>query len=94
MSDLRSVLRTLGGISIMVGFISLIILVIPLYFGENDSNCKYDTITPILITSAVFLCFGFLIYFIFRKADPATYKSSMVTAALAWILIPSISIVL
>jgi len=93
MSDLRSVFRAFGGISIMVGFISLITLVVPLYFGEYGSNCKYDTITPILITSAVFFIFGFPIYYIFRKADHANYKSAMITAALAWIIVPAIGII-
>jgi len=91
MSDLRSVLRALGGISIIVGFVSLIALVVTLYFGEYGSNCKYDVITPILITSAVFFCFGFTFYYIFRKADPPNFKSAMVAAALCWLLIPAIS---
>ena len=64
MSDLRSVLRALGGIFILVGFITLISLVVPLYFGEYGSNCKYDAITPILITSAVFFVFGLPLYII------------------------------
>jgi trk system potassium uptake protein TrkH len=93
MSDLRSVLKALGGISIMVGFISLIVLVVPLYFGEYGSDCKYDAYLPILITSAVFFCFGIPMYYIFRKSDPTTYKSAMVSAAFAWIIIPAIGII-
>ncbi len=93
MSDLRSVLRPLGGIFILVGFITLICLVVPLYFGEYGSNCKYDAIVPILITSAVFFCFGLPLYYIFRKADPPNFKSAMVTSALAWILVPVIGII-
>ncbi|MCJ7571475.1 MAG: TrkH family potassium uptake protein [Candidatus Thermoplasmatota archaeon] len=93
MSDLRSLFRTLGGIFILVGFITLICLVVPLYFGEYGSNCKYDAITPILITSAVFFCFGFPFYYLFRKADHANYKSAMITAALAWIIVPAIGII-
>jgi trk system potassium uptake protein TrkH len=93
MSDLRSVIRTLGGISIIIGFVSLITLVVPLYFGEYGSNSKYDAIAPILITSAVFLCFGFPLYYIFRKADMPNFKSAMIAAALSWILIPVISII-
>ncbi len=93
MSDLRSVLRALGGIFILVGFITLICLVVPLYFGEYGSNCKYDAIAPILITSAVFFCFGLPFYYMFRKADPPNFKSAMVTSALAWILVPVIGII-
>ncbi len=93
MSDLRSVLRTLGGISIMIGFVSLITLFIPLYFGEYGPNCKYDGIGPILITSAIFLCFGLPLYYFFRKADAPNFKNAMVAAALGWILVPAISII-
>src|SRR4030042_1382907 len=91
MSNLRSVFRALGAVSIMVGFVCLIILVVPLYFGEYGSNCKYDAYLPILITSAFFFCLGIPLYYFFRKADPQDFKSAMVSAALAWILIPAIS---
>ncbi len=91
MSDLRSVLRALGGIFIIVGFVTLISLVVPLYFGEYGSNCKYNAIFPILITSAVFFGFGLPLYYVFRKADPTNFKSAMVTAALGWILMSAIS---
>jgi trk system potassium uptake protein TrkH len=93
MSDLKSVLRTLGGISIIVGFVTLICLVIPLYFGEYGHNCDYDGISPILITSAVFFLFGLPLYYVFRNADPPNFKSAMVAAALSWLLIPAVSII-
>jgi len=73
-----------------VGFITFISLVVPLYFGEYGSNCKYDAITPILITSAVFFVFGLPLYYTFRKSDSTNFKSAMVTTALAWIIVPAI----
>ena len=55
MSDIKSVLRSLGGIFIIVGIVSLFCLIVPLYFGEYGSNSNFDAIVPILITSAVYL---------------------------------------
>ncbi len=91
MSDLRTVLRDLGGISIIIGFVSLIALVVPIYFGEYGSLSEFDAIAPFLVTSAVFFLVGFPLYYLFKKADPADFKSAMVTAALGWLLISAIS---
>ena len=90
MSDLRSVLRALGAVSIMVGFICLFVLIVPFYFEEYGSNSKYDAVIPILITSIVFFCFGIPLYYIFRKADNPNFKIAMVAAALSWVIIPAI----
>ncbi len=86
MSDLRTVLRDIGGIFIIVGAISLFVLVVPLYFGEYGSK-SIDGVLPILITSAVFVGLGLPMYFGFRKTDPANFKTAMVTAALGWLFI-------
>jgi len=87
MSDLRTVLRDLGGIFIIIGFIALVALVVPLYFGEDDA------LLPILITSAIFFGVGLPLYYIFKNAEPANFKSAMVTAALGWLIIPIIGII-
>lgn len=81
MSDLRTVLRDLGGILIIVGFISLVALVAPLYFSEGFG------IAAILITSTLFFIVGTPLYLIFKNADRTNFKSAMVTAALGWIFI-------
>ena len=80
MSDLRTVLRDLGGIFIIIGFVALVALVVPLYYAE-------DAWFPILITAAVYFGIGTPLYFAFRYAEPANFKSAMVTAALAWLFI-------
>jgi len=89
--SLKSVLRDLGGIFIIIGFVTLIALAIPLYFGEYGPGCNFDAIGPILITAALYFGFGFPLYYIFKKADPANFKSAMVTAALGWMFISAIS---
>jgi len=87
MSDLRSVLRDIGGIFIMIGFVSLIALVVPLYFGEYGSGSTIDGLGPILITAAVYFGAGLPLYYGFKKAESADFKSAMVTAALGWFLV-------
>jgi len=85
MGDLRTVLRDLGNILIAVGVISLFALFVPLYFNEGYG------IGPILLTSGMFFLIGIPLHFIFKKAEPADFKTAMVTAALSWLFIPIIS---
>lgn len=91
MSDLKTVLRDLGGIFVIIGFVTLIALVVPLYFGEYSEKSNFDAIIPFLITSAIFFLTGLPLYYFFKKADPADFKSAMVTAALGWLFISLIS---
>jgi len=86
MSDIKTVLKNLGGIFIIIGFVTLIALLVPL-LGPSTS---YDTISPILITSALFFGFGLPLYFLFKNVEPANFKSAMVTAALGWLFISAI----
>lgn len=81
MSDLKTVLRDIGGILIIIGVITLFTLVVPVYFNEGYG------IGPILITAVVFFGFGIPLYLIFKNADVTNFKSAMVTAALGWLLI-------
>ncbi len=87
MSDLKSVLRDLGGVFIIVGFVTLITIIVPIYFQEYPGVSNFDAIGPILITAALYFGFGLPLYFIFKKSDQADFKSAMVTAALAWFFI-------
>jgi len=98
MSDIKSVFRDIGGIFIIVGFVTLITLVIPLltFFNpdipiEFGLNADFDSIAPILITSAVFLICGLPLNFVFRDSEPADFKSAMVTAALGWFFVSLIA---
>ena len=64
MSDLKTVLRDMGALFIIVGFVTLITLIVPLYFGEYGPNSSFDAIGSILITSAIFFGIGLpLLYF-------------------------------
>lgn len=85
MSDLKTVLRDLSNIFITVGVMSFIPLLVPVYFHE------YYAIVPLFITCLLFLLIGVLLFFLFQHAEPANFKSAMVTAALGWLFIPLLS---
>ncbi len=87
MSDLRTVLRDIGTLFIVVGFVTLIALIVPLYFGEYRPNSSFDAIGGILITSALFFGAGLPLFYVFKNAEPANFKSAMITAALGWLFI-------
>jgi len=87
MSDLRTVLRDVGNVFVTVGIISLFPIIVPLFFQE------YYAIIPLIFTSLIFLEIGIILYFKFRRSEPANFKSAMVTAALCWFFIPLISII-
>lgn len=87
MSDLRTVLRDIGGIFIIIGIISLFALIVPIYFNE------FYAVVPILITAGVFFGVGIPLYLLFKKADLANFKSAMVTAALGWFFISLIGVI-
>jgi len=87
MSDIKSVLRDLGGIFIIVGFVALFAVIIPLSFQEYPNASEFDAVGPILITAGLYFGFGLPLYYIFKKSEPADFKSAMVTAALGWLFI-------
>ncbi|MFH1101052.1 MAG: TrkH family potassium uptake protein [Methanobacteriota archaeon] len=87
MSDIRAVLRDLGSIFLVIGGVTLVALAVPLIFTE------YSAFLPILLTAVVYFLVGSPLYFSFKKADPANFKSAMVTAALGWLIIPLIGVI-
>lgn len=91
MNGIKSILRDLGGIFIIVGFVTIIALIVPIYFGEFKGTDNVDGVGPLLITASVFFAVGFPLYYFFRKADPANFKTAMITAALGWLFISLIS---
>ena len=87
MSEFKTIVRDIGGIFTIIGLASLVVILVPLYFGEFLGNSSIDGISPILITAITFLLFGLPFYFLFKKADPANFKTAMITAALGWLFV-------
>ena len=75
----------------MIGIVSLIVILVPIYFQEYEPHTPYNGMTSIFITSAVFIMIGFPLYYVFRKADQTDFKTAMVTAALTWLFVSLIA---
>jgi len=90
MSDIKTVFRDIGQIFIIIGLVSLLTLAVPLYFGEYHGQTNFDGLYPLLVTVAVFLFAGLPLYYFFRKAEQANFKTAMVTAALGWFFVSMI----
>ncbi|MCK5301140.1 MAG: hypothetical protein KAJ21_04485, partial [Thermoplasmatales archaeon] len=63
MNDIKTILRDIGAILIILGFISLISLIVPFYFNEYGLSSKFDAIGPLLLTSLIFFIIGFPLYY-------------------------------
>jgi trk system potassium uptake protein TrkH len=87
MSDLKTVLRDIGGILIIIGVITLFALIVPVYFGE------FYGIVPLLITAGVYFAVGIPLYLIFKTAELANFRTAMVTAAFGWFLVSLIGVI-
>ena len=87
MGDLKTVLRDLGGIFIIIGFVALIALIVPVLSQEFTTAANFDAVGPILITAALYFGFGLPLFYIFKNSEQADFKSAMVTAALGWFFI-------
>ncbi len=81
MGDLQTVLRDMGGIFIVIGFVSLGALLVPVFADE------YFAIIPLVITALFYFAAGLPLYYIYKDAEPSDFKSSMVTAALGWLFV-------
>ena len=87
MSDIRTVFRDIGGIFNIIGIISLFALIVPIYFREYSPYTSFNGMVPLAITSAIFLLLGLPLYLLLKNAEPANFKSAMVTAALGWVFV-------
>jgi len=79
--DLKIVCRDLGSLFFVVGIITLVVIPVPLIFGE------YAGIPPIVLTAGVFFFLGSLLYFFGKNAGETTFRDAMITASLGWLLV-------
>ncbi len=85
MEDLRVVLRDLGAIVLLIGATMLLPLMVALFYGEE--NMYYAFLTP----SALAVLIGFAFKRLFATTEEAKNRHAMLTAALAWLMVPIIS---
>ena len=79
--SLKIVLRDLGGLLIIVGFLTFFVLIIPLIFHE------YEAIKPILLTAMVYFGTGAPLYFGLKRSGETNLRLAMATAAFGWLVV-------
>jgi trk system potassium uptake protein TrkH len=82
--DLYIILRDLGLLVPVVGFMATVSLVIPLAFGEGFA------LAPLAITAGISFALGAALYFPFRNAGEAELKHGMIIAAFGWLLVAAL----
>ncbi len=91
MSGIRTVLRDIGTIFIVIGIVSFTVLLVPIFFQEYEPYTPYNGLTVIFITSAVFILIGLPLYYVFRRATQTNFKTAMITAACTWVFVSLIA---
>jgi len=81
LDSLKIVLRDLGAIMIIIGFVTLAVLIVPIIFGE------YYAIKPLLITVVAYFGLGVPSYAVCKNAGETQLKHAMSSAAFGWILL-------
>jgi trk system potassium uptake protein TrkH len=84
-TNVRIVLEDLGSILMIVGVLMMLLLIVSTAFRE------FVVITVVLITALVTLGIGILLKVTSRGQKEPQLKHAMITAALAWLVIPAIS---
>lgn len=84
-SNLKTVLRDLGSILIILGVLMLMLIIVPSIFKE------FYVLNVLSLIAVVTLCFGIVLRFSCRNAKEPALKHAMITAALAWLVVPAIS---
>ena len=84
-SNLKTVLKDLGSILVIVGLLMLVLIIVSSFFKE------FYVVHVLLLTAAFTLCIGLVCRFSCMNAKEPELKHAMITAALAWLIIPAIS---
>jgi trk system potassium uptake protein TrkH len=80
----KTILRDLGVVIHIPGIMALVSLLVALWYGEIFA------VLPLLVTAAVAIGAGQLLYRVFRAAARTRLPHAMVLAALAWVVVPLI----
>jgi trk system potassium uptake protein TrkH len=84
-SNLKIVLKDLGSILVILGVLMLMLIIDPSIFK------KFYVLNVLSLIAVVTLCFGLVLRFSCRNAKEPELKHAMITAALAWLVVPAIS---
>ncbi len=84
-SNLKTVLKELGSILVILGVLMFSLLVVAYVFEE------LYVIKPLVFTAIAALALGLALRFSFKNAKEPEFKHAMVCAALAWLVVPALS---
>lgn len=84
-SNLKIVLKDLGSILIILGVLMLALIIVPGIFKE------FYVLNVLLLVAVVTLSSGIVLRFSCRDAKEPELKHAMITAALAWLVVPAFS---
>ena len=84
-SNLKTVLKELGSILVILGVLMFSLLVVAYVFEE------LYVIKPLVFTAIAALALGLALRFSFKSAKEPEFKHAMVCAALAWLVVPALS---
>ncbi len=87
MNNAKIISRDLGGLLIIVGIASLVVVIVPIIFGE------WGAIRWILLTAGIFGGLGWLMRLGCRDAGETGLRHAMATAALGWLLVALIGVI-
>jgi trk system potassium uptake protein TrkH len=82
---LKIILRDLGSILIMLGLLMLVVLIVSLIFNE------VPVMHVVVLTGSLTLCLGLVVRRSCRGAREPELKHAMITAAVAWLVVPAFS---
>jgi len=83
--NLRIVLKDLGSILGVVGVLMLVLLIVSSVFNE------FFLLDVVLLIALSTLCLGLLLRYACRNEKEPELKHAMITAALAWLIVPAVS---
>ena len=86
--NLKTVLKNLGSILILLGILMFLLIIVSWVFKE------FYVVKMLLFTAFFTTMLGLLFRFFFRKAKDPELKHAIVCAALAWLVVPALSSVL
>lgn len=84
-SNLKTVLKDLGSVLIILGLLMLVLLIVS---GTFKELCLLDAV---LLSALSTLGLGLLLRHFCRSAKEPELKHAMITAALAWLIVPAVS---
>jgi trk system potassium uptake protein TrkH len=85
LSNLKTVLKDLGSILVIVGLLMLVLIIVSSVFKE------FYVVYVLLLTAIFTLGLGLVLRFSCKDAKEPELKHAMITAAVAWLVIPAIS---